>query len=80
MVKNLRHLWGLWKFLNGKKTNIAATINTVVMWVAIQGWFDQQTMTTIATVATIWFGVGAGHKVQKKMTEVKKEMETTLRL
>jgi len=55
------------KYLNGKKTSIAAVLNLVAVWVSQKGWIDQNDLTLITTAITIWTGVAIGHKVVKKV-------------
>ena len=55
----------IWKWLNGKKTAIASVLGTVAMWAATKGWIDQNDFTMIATILTVWTGVGIVHKIKK---------------
>lgn len=55
----------IWKFLNGKKSAIAATINALLIWAVAMGYLDQNTSIMLAAITTAWTGVAVGHKVKK---------------
>ena len=59
----------VWQILDGKKTSIAATLNALLMWVAIKGWLDESTLVALGVIATAWFGVGIGDKARKKLQQ-----------
>ena len=55
----------LWKFLNGKKTTIAAFLNLTLLWISQKGWIDQNDLLFISGAVTVWTGVAIGHKIKK---------------
>jgi hypothetical protein len=59
----------IWDYLDGKKTNLGGTVNAILMWIAIKGWLDESTLTLLASLATIWFGIAAGDKFRKHVQE-----------
>jgi len=54
-----------WKFLDGKKSAISATVNALLIWVVIQGWVDENTAIMLAAVSSAWTGVAIAHKGAK---------------
>jgi hypothetical protein len=57
----------IWKWLDGHKSAIGATLNAILMWVVIKGVLDSDTATFVATLLTIWTGVAVGHNVRKSL-------------
>jgi uncharacterized membrane protein (DUF441 family) len=54
-----------WKWLDGKKSVIAAVAGVVLAWVQARGWVDDSTAMMLAGVLTAITGVAVGHKVAK---------------
>ena len=55
-------LKAIWKFLDGKKRNIALIVGCVLAWCIGRGWIAAD---TAAMVNTILAAIGLGHKAQK---------------
>ena len=57
----------VWKWLDGKKTTIAALAGPVLTWLLATDKIDGDTATMFAGVLTVWAGVAVGHKGVKRV-------------
>lgn len=55
----------IWKFLNGKKTTIAAFLNLTALWIFQKEWIEETDLIYIAGALTAWTGGAALHKIMK---------------
>ena len=55
----------IWKFLNGKKTTLAAFLNLSALWISQKGWIDENDLLYISGAVTLWTGVAISHKIMK---------------
>lgn len=62
-----------WKWLNGKKTVIAALAGVALGWGQAKGYVDGDTAAALAMGLTLLTGVAVGHKAVKSGAPVKPE-------
>jgi uncharacterized membrane protein YfcA len=55
-----------WKWLDGKKSVIAAVAGVLLAWVQAKGWVDEVTAMALASILTAITGVAVGHKIVKR--------------
>lgn len=62
-----------WKFLSGKKTNIAASIGPLVMWAIELEYLTGANKTLALTIASVWTFGALGHKTAKRAYRKRKK-------
>lgn len=55
----------VWQWLNNKKSVIGTIAGSIALWAAAKGWLDQNDLTLVAALVTIWSGVAITHKIVK---------------
>jgi hypothetical protein len=59
----------IWKWLDGKKSNIGASASMLISWLAVSGKLDKDTAQLLLGFTSIWFGGGIIHKGVKAATK-----------
>jgi hypothetical protein len=55
----------IWKFLDGKKTTIAALAGVAIAWAQARGYVAGDTAQALALALTLMTGVAVGHRAVK---------------
>lgn len=60
---------GLWKFLDGKKTNVGAAVVAFATYANVLGILDPTQIELINQIGTAIISLGLGHKAVKVVTD-----------
>lgn len=60
-----------WNWLDGKKTAISLIYAAVLGYCQAKGYVDPDLLVLLSTLGGIFFGIGAGHKIDKALNKPK---------
>jgi hypothetical protein len=62
-------MYKLWTFLSGKKTAVGAVVSLLTNYLQAKGWIGETEMILLVGLATLFTGVGLGHKAVKHVQD-----------